>query len=259
MICPHCQAINADGSLYCGNCGQPLPVAAPQTQPQSYDDSPPAWSQTPTQPGRAVAPAMPQPGHSLYAPPYATPYAPSPPTAATATRARPRVGCLIGAGVAILVVLIGWFGIARPALRRATDNALNSAIASAAQAIPAVSIPSGQHGHFRITDTDLNNLIRQNLGDTGPIGNVSAQFTTGAIVVHFSTLGIGDHVTIHLADAGTGIQISEITEDGPVGLILDPQELFTPCQNALATIQEKLKGLTITSLTITPGVLLATF
>jgi hypothetical protein len=255
MVCPNCHAVAADDARFCGICGTALPPS-PASLVQSRASAPPTWSETPTQPQTAFPP-IPGTSREIHpSPPYAR--APVAPPASAAPRRSRGWQMLIAFAVIIVVLFVGWFGLLRPALHRAAVSGLNAALANAVQVIPQSALLSGKSGHITLTDADLAAAIAQ-AGDTRPLSDVQAHFVTGTLDVSFKLWGFGNQIAIGLASSQGAVAVTHIAADGPITLVLTANDIASSLAQALSTVDQRLQGITISSLTIAPNLLTISF
>src|SRR5579859_5264446 len=178
IVCPNCGTANAAGSLYCDQCSRPL-AGGGGTRPGVGAPGPAAVSAPPTGASQAPAASAPVSAPPLAAPPSTAPHASAPPPLAAAAphasappppaaagpaaaapprsvpapaRAGGRIALIVGAGVALLIFLVGSLGLfASGALTPPpTPNVQATVVAivgnqATAQATPA-NTPAGPTG-----------------------------------------------------------------------------------------------------------------
>ncbi len=268
MNCQRCNAPLMEDARFCRICGLPVSTSAPnnvvdypaQANP-TLEGSPTVatrWEEVPPESFQSAQPAQWQPPYVQYSAPPVQPTQPSPqPQWMPQNAQQPLVnspGNFQGSGVQqptrrkgrawrrivitllVLVVLVvgGWFLVARPILHGIAESQINQVASSGINQIlpfpPFVRTPS-----IAVTETGLNNLIVFNHAPSDPVQNAVVHITqpgiasdgssTGGVRFDFQLYGFACSITgIPMASNGD-IVMTHVQVQGILWWVMSPDEM----------------------------------
>lgn len=229
---------------------------------QSYAPTAQSWSQSPQQPPftpsaqsqQPIQPIQPlQPIQSVqYTPPQQQQYLSNDRGGAKAgtftgteepPRRRRRRGCLPGFLITLAAVLIivvgGWFLVARPFLSNMAQTKINDALTSAVNNIPGTVavLPAGQ---VPISETVLNNLLVLNSSPNDLVKNMKIRITSTEMRLEFQVFGFSCAVTGVPVVSNGKLTVTNVNVEGIAALILSADEITTLANQHLADAQQKI-------------------
>lgn len=175
-------------------------------------------------------------------------------------RRKGRVWKRVGITLLVLVVLVvgGWFAVARPILHGIAQSQLNQVLSSGVNQILPLP-PIGPIPPVMLTETAINNLIVLEHAPSDPVQNAVATITppviasdgsyTGGVRLDFQLYGFACSITgIPMASNG-GIVMTHVQVQGILGWVMSPDELTSILnshfQDAVGRLQRQVTGLTI--------------
>jgi hypothetical protein len=160
------------------------------------------------------------------------------------TRRRNRAGCTLGCLTVLVFLLLvvgtGWLFLLRPYLHNIAQTQLDHAMSSGVQQIPPtiVALPPGK---LPVVENSINNLIVLNLAPSDPIKNPSTLIAPDGIHISFQLYGFGCTVSAKPALQNGRLVATNVAVNGPIGLIMSPEELTPLLNQRLSDAQNQLK------------------
>jgi hypothetical protein len=158
-------------------------------------------------------------------------------------RRRNRAGCIVGC-LSLLVLLLlvvgaGWIFLLRPYLHNMAQDQLDRAMNSGVDQIPqaALLLPPGA---LPVGENSINNLIVLNLAPSDPIKNPSTQITPDGIHISFQVYGLNSSIFTKPALQNGRLVATNVAVDGPISLIMTPDELTPLLNKHLSDAQDRL-------------------
>lgn len=271
MNCTRCNTPIEQEARFCRNCGfpvsdvvsQPVPGNAGQVNQQSIGDSPtvlpPPWQVQQSAPVQApYAPQAYQPTAAVSSNEGSMPGTgakPAPPAISTPRRRNRLVQVLLIA-LAVLVVLAlllvgGWFLLLRPYAHGVAQNEIDGVFLNATNLINplALTIVASSHQPVIITENDANNFITLNSSQSNTIQQVHLSITPAGLQMQFQTFGLTSTITGVPQVVNGQIVMTNVTIQGPMSLIMSPDELTNEVNVDLQQISASLNH-PITSLVL---------
>ncbi|HEV2583206.1 MAG TPA: zinc ribbon domain-containing protein [Ktedonobacteraceae bacterium] len=271
MNCSRCQAPLEEGARFCRNCGLPVPAAdyAAPVASNPASGQPLSQPYAPTQPFTPASPAMPA------APlPYTQPVGGAAPVnqqfgqnqpgqfvqqapAGPVKRKRHRLrGTIITLLVLIVLVVGGWFVVARPILHNYAQGQIDQVVTSNINSIVPVPINS-----LVATEQTIDNLIVLN-SSSGPVTNAAVHISppvfasdgtyTGGMQLDFNIFGFPCSV-IAIPKASNGfIVVTHLQVNGVIAWVMSAQELTDDLNSHLHAVNGRLLR-SISSVTLKTG------
>jgi len=159
-------------------------------------------------------------------------------------RRRNRAGCVVGCLTVLVLLLLvvgaGWLFLLRPYLHNIAQTQLDQAMTSGVQQIPTttVALPPGK---LAVEENTINNLIVLNLAPSDPIKNPSTQIAPDGIHISFQVYGFGSTVSAKPALQNGRLVATNVAVNGPIGLIMSPDELTPLLNQRLSDAQNRLR------------------
>lgn len=155
-------------------------------------------------------------------------------------------GCLISLLVLIVIVGVGWAFALRPYLNSLAISQLNQVMTNQVNQIPPLTIPITV---LRVTDSELDNLIAQNLTSSSPVQQVQAQITSAGVSLSFQTYHLPSTIT-GVPEASQGrLLLSNVSVHGITALLLSSNDLTNLFNQqfaaALGRINRTVKAVTL--------------
>lgn len=278
MNCPRCSAPLEPGARFCRNCGLPLTSASPAGQVPSATPSPDAYAYNQPQP---QPPPQQQWGASPYAPTQnvAMPASQAgqasfglaqgnqpgqmvnPQGVSTKQGKPPRkrrwpMWVLIILGILVVLIVGGWFLVARPILHNYAQDQLNQQLTNSLDLIlPAPPVL----GSLRATQTMVNNLLVLNHAPSDPVQNAVSHISppviavdgsyTGGVQLSFTLYGFSCSIAgIPVASNGN-LVVTHVQVSGVLSWIMSSDELTTLLNSRLQEVSTRLHR-SITAVTI---------
>jgi hypothetical protein len=269
-LTPRIQELETPEALYVPPATESRPVPPRTDPPMLPPGTPlvrplePAWP--PTQPMISAPPMSPMPQPPQHRPPTSPPSAlafyqaqgQGVKTPAVVTNARGtargrnrRRGCVPGCLIALVLLVIlagaGWVFALRPYVRSLAIAQLDQAMTNQVNQIPTlVSIPAGT---FRVTDSELDNLVAQNVTSSSPVQQLQAHFTPSGLRLDFQVYGLPATITgVPTASQGQ-LVLTNVTLSGVIAPVLSPNDLATLFNQHFATALTRIHH-TVKSVTL---------
>lgn len=155
------------------------------------------------------------------------------------------VGCLTALVLLLLIVGAGWIFAARPYIHSVAQNQLDSAMSNAVQQIPpqAAQLPAGST--IPVQESTITNLIVLNLSPSDPIKQPAAHIDSNGVSLDFQLVT----PIVTMSNTITGVpkvvngklQMSNVIVDGPVGLVMSPDDITALLNKHFADAQTHLQ------------------
>jgi hypothetical protein len=278
MNCPRCNTVLVADARFCGICGYAVPassgsvpVADSSVRPQLNNEATQIGTQwADTQPAQVSAPPAQSSGFSQQAhggpwaqqPPQAgwTPANQPPPayppgmvpgsmssagtlSAPTSVRRKRRGGCvrnvLLTFVLLVAVVVGGWFLVGRPYVHGLAQTQLDQALTAAqAQILLFQSVLPPGPQIIRADESSLNNYLSAH--DTDQLRNLHATISPDGIRLDFTAYGFSNTVTAMLVASGGALQVTNVQEQGVLGLVMSSDELTTALNSHFGDIGREM-------------------
>jgi hypothetical protein len=160
-------------------------------------------------------------------------------------RAAGCIGCLTVIVILLVIVGAGWIFGVQPYIHTMAQTQIDNAMERSVQQIPsqAAQLPAGST--IPVQDSTLTNMIVLNLAPSDPIKQPAVSITPQGIRLDFQiATPIG---TMSSAIAGVPktvngqLQMSNVTVEGPVGLVMSPADFTTLLNKHFAEAQTRLQ------------------
>jgi hypothetical protein len=170
------------------------------------------------------------------------------PASGTAQRLRRGAGCVGCLTVVVLLLFVvgaGWTFAVRPYIHSIAQNQLDNAMSNAVQQIPpqAAQLPAGST--IPVQESTLTNMIVLNLAPSDPIKQPVAHINSNGVRLEFQLAT----PIVTMSNAITGVpkvvngklQMSNVTVEGPVGLVMSPDDITALLNKHFAEAQTHLQ------------------
>ncbi|GCE48799.1 zinc ribbon protein [Thermosporothrix hazakensis] len=258
MKCTQCGESLQPDARFCPKCGATVHI--PSSYPFVEHDAPtqmyerttqgpwntpqhnPAWASEQTTPHPAPAPTLQTPD--------AQPQRPEQPHIQPRQKKKPnRLGCTLGC-LTILVLIIAsliaaWVFAIRPYAHNMAYDLMDQALTRAEQNIPSganlpptglVEIPP-----FHVTENTLNNMIVLNMPANSPIAAPTASITPSGVRLSFTAFGTSNAVSCVPIIQNGHLKASNVTVEGPFGLIMSADEITSLINKHFQTIENRIQ------------------
>ena len=147
--------------------------------------------------------------------------------------------------ILLLVVGASWIFGVQPYIHSVAQTQLDNAMSNAVQQIPpqAAQLPAGST--ISVQESTVTNLIVLNLAPSNPIKQPAVSITPQGVRLDFQI--VTPLVTMSSAITGVPkvvngqLQMSNVTEEGPVGLVMSPSDITTLLNKHFAEAQTRLQ------------------
>jgi hypothetical protein len=147
--------------------------------------------------------------------------------------------------VVIVIVGAGWIFGARPYIHNMAQSQLDSAMSNAVQQIPPQASQLPPNSTIPIQESTLTNMIVLNLAPSDPIKQPVAHITPQGVSLDFQLVT----PLVTMSNTITGVpkvvngklQMSNVTVEGPVGLVMSPDDFTTLLNKHFADAQTRLQ------------------
>lgn len=156
---------------------------------------------------------------------------------------------LISLLVLIVLVVGGWFLIARPMLHAYAQGQLDQILSSATSEVLPVPPPINA---LAATETQLDNLIVLNSSPSSPITNAAAHISPGGVLLTFNLYGFSCSVSAIPQASNGGIIVTHVQVSGIIALVMSADELTADLNSHLHDVTSNLHR-TITDVTLKNG------
>jgi hypothetical protein len=148
--------------------------------------------------------------------------------------------------VLIVLVVGGWFLVARPILHNYAQGQLDQVLSSAtSQVVPVPPVLNS----LTATETQLDNLIVLNSSPSSPITNAVAHISPGGIQLTFNLHGFPCSVSAVPQASNGGLIVTHVQVSGIIALVMSADELTTDLNSHLHEVSSRMHR-TITSVTL---------
>ena len=153
--------------------------------------------------------------------------------------------------VIALLLVGGWFLLLRPYAHSQAQNEVDSVFSSAENLINplAIAIVAASHKPVIITENDANNFITSNSSQSDPVQQVHLSITPAGLQLEFQTYGLTSTITGVPRVENGQIVMTNVTIQGPVSLIMSPDELTNEVnadlQQVSASLNRPITGLVL--------------
>lgn len=142
--------------------------------------------------------------------------------------------------VLLLVILAGaWFALVRPYLHNIAQTQVDRVLSNAVQQINPSLLPPGS-ATVPLTQNTMNNLIVLNTAPSDPVQNMHAQISPSDIQIDFTAYGFACTVTMTPVVQNGLLQVSNVSVQGILGLIMSPDELTATLDSHLKDASARL-------------------
>ena len=155
------------------------------------------------------------------------------------------VGCLTVLVLLVLIVGAGWIFAARPYIHTIAQSQLDSAMSNAVQEIPpqAAQLPAGST--IPVQESTITNMIVLNLAPSDPIKQPEAHINANGVSLDFQLVT----PLVTMSNTITGVpkvvngklQMSNVTVEGPVGLVMSADDITGLLNKHFAEAQTRLQ------------------
>lgn len=275
MNCSNCSMPLENDARFCRNCGAPVSMPAqPQQYPQMPQNIPPQnmpppqnvppqssyaaptqsmqnyRGEVPPQQGTLQQPVNLQPGSFQQQGPPSQPGTfvdnrpGNPATSGNVAPKRSRrrgcfSGCLVTVIILVLLIVGGWFLLARPYLHNLAATQINNVLDSGISQIPS-QVTLAPPGVFPVQENTLNNLIVLETAPSDPVQHMQINITPANMTVNFQVYGYGCTVTGLPAAQNGHLVVTNVNVQGLASLIMSSDELTSLLNQKLAEAQAKL-------------------
>ncbi len=155
------------------------------------------------------------------------------------------VGCLTIAVLLLLVVGAGWIFGMQPYIHTMAQTQLDNAMEQSVQQIPpqAAQLPAGST--IPVQESTLTNMIVLNLAPSDPIKQPAVSITPQGVRLDFqiaTPIGTMSNAIAGVPKTVNGqLQMSNVTVEGPVGLVMSPADFTTLLNKHFAEAQTRLQ------------------
>ena len=169
-------------------------------------------------------------------------------------------GCLISSLVTLVVIVLlvvgGWFLLARPILHNLATNQINQALSDAINNIPpaVVALPGGSQ---TVTENTLNNLITLQSAPSDPVQKVTIHFTPNDAEIDFQVYGLTSSITAVPEAVNGNLIATNVKVQGLASLIMSPDEMTTILNTQFANVQSHIQH-SITGVKLENGAIVLT-
>jgi hypothetical protein len=164
---------------------------------------------------------------------------------------KPRKSRLVQVLLIVLVVLLvlalllvgGWFLLLRPYLHGVAQNEVDGIFSNATNLINpiTVGVVAASHQPVIITETDANNLISSNNSQSGPVQQAHLSITPDGLRLDFQAYGLTSSITGVPKVVNGQIVMTNVTVQGPLSIIMSPDELTSEVNANLQQMNESLQ------------------
>jgi hypothetical protein len=154
-----------------------------------------------------------------------------------------RRGCTLGCLTVLLLLLLivaGWFFVARPFLHDIAVTQLDRAMSSAVNQISPVEAGVLPHT-LMVNENTLTNMLVLNTAPSDPVQHPATKISQNGVRFEFQLYGSDCAITL-LPQAQTGHLIAtNVTVEGIIGLILSADDIQTLLNKHLADAQARIQ------------------
>jgi hypothetical protein len=141
--------------------------------------------------------------------------------------------------VLVLLVVGGWFLLARPYLHNLASAQINNVLNSGITQIPS-QVTQVPPGVFPVQENTLNNLITLETAPADPVQHMQVSITPTNMTINFQVYGYGCTVTGIPAAQNGHLVVTNVNVQGLASLIMTSDELTSLLNQKLAQAQVKL-------------------
>ena len=170
-----------------------------------------------------------------------------------------RKNCLMQVLLIVLAVLLvlalllvgGWFLLLRPYAHSVAQNEVDGIFLNAKNLINplALTLVASSHQPVIITENDANNFIASNSSQSNTVQQVHLSITPAGLQLQFQTFGLTSTITGVPKVVNGQIVMTNVTIQGPMSLIMSPDELTNEVNADLQQVSAALNH-PITSLVL---------
>lgn len=155
------------------------------------------------------------------------------------------IGCLSALIILLLLVGASWIFGVQPYLHSMAESQIDSAMSRAVQQIPpqAAQLPAGST--IPVQESTVANMIVLNLSPSDPIKQPQVSINPQRVRLDFEV--VTPMATMSSAITGVPkavngkLQMSNVNVEGPVGLVLSPEDITTLLNKHFADAQTRLQ------------------
>ncbi|WP_220194311.1 zinc ribbon domain-containing protein [Ktedonospora formicarum] len=175
------------------------------------------------------------------------------------------LGCLSVLVLLVLLLAGAWTFIVRPYVHDMALQQLDRAMSQSVNRVPDLSntndltgipgLPIGINVPIppqTISQDTLNNMVVLNLPQNGPVQNPNTQITLDKVRLSFSTYGFTSAISTLPTVQNGKLVATNVSLEGPIALILSPDDISTLMDKYFAKAQKKLNR-QIKSITLNNG------
>ncbi len=152
-------------------------------------------------------------------------------------KGRRRTAFLLGCVATVLLLLVllvaGWIFALRPYLNNLAVSQLDQAMTGTVNQLPPFPfVPSGP---VLVSESTLNTFITLNIPSSLPVQNTQAQISSAGIQISFQVYGLTGRISGVPKVVNGQLQLTNVTVNTLVSLILSPDDLATLVNTHIAT------------------------